>query len=147
LRVADFTIDFSAVAVAVIGGVFTVIQAYANAQINKLDTDKQSATVLEAAMKNSLGALQQATEGAAKGYIKPVTVQLPAQYAGVAVAVQYVLDHAGDEAARFGLTPEAIAEKIIARIGVASIQSNIQSAAAPGPTTVPLGVVPTAATK
>ncbi len=53
---ADFTIDFSAVAVAVIGGVFTVIQAYANAQINKLDTDKQSAAVLEAAMKNSLGA-------------------------------------------------------------------------------------------
>lgn len=37
--------------------------------------------------------------------------------------VAYVIEHADDAIKRFGITPEKIAEKVVAQIGIAAIQS------------------------
>jgi hypothetical protein len=97
---------------------------------------------------NSLGAMQQAAEGSViSGHPQ---ILLTGVSPALGVGVQYVMDHAGDEAARFGITPASIADKINARVGLASIASNpgsrpgqaIATAASPSPTPKPLDPLP-----
>lgn len=138
------TIDLTGVAVAAVGGFLSILGSIAMLLINSRIKDKQAADTLAAAVRNSIGAIQQAaTTGVA--LMKP-QVRIAGVPDNVAVGVQYVLDHAGDEAARWGVTPEGIADKISAQLGLAAIQANIAIAA--GPTSAnplplaPLVVVP-----
>ena len=58
----------------------------------------------------------------------------------LAPGVQYVLDHAGSEAERFGLTPESIADKIVAQLGLKNMETNLAITAAATPVTSRMGV-------
>jgi hypothetical protein len=60
-------------------------------------------------------------------------------------AVQYVLEHAGPEADRLGISPEKIASKVQAQIGLAEIRTNVAVASSSGAVVPdPLGPVPVA---
>ena len=97
--------------------------------------------VLGQAVKNSLGAMQQASTLAAQELRPHVSIRgVPDS---LTPGVQYVLDHAGPEAARFGITPAAIADKVVAQIGLAQIAANVAVAASASPKVPdPLGPVP-----
>lgn len=112
-------VDLTGIAVAIVSGVFSLLGLFITTEITARAKDKQAATILDSAVQNALGAIQQATTSAVKD-IHP-QAQLPGVPAELSAGVQYVLDHAGDEAARFGLTPQLIAEKISAQIGLRSL--------------------------
>lgn len=122
-------IDVTQLLIALIGGSFTVISTVALALVNKYVKDKRMATILEHALTNGLGMLQQAAEGA----VPSIAKSIPGVPVAVAPAVQYVIDHVPEAVSHWGLTPEALAEKVIARIGVKSIETNIAVAASDSP--------------
>lgn len=132
-------IDLTTVASTVIAGVFTVLSIVIPLLLQKYLTNKQSAATLSTAIDNSLGAIQQAAQNAVLSASPKISI--PGVSPEVAAGVQYVLDHAGAEAARFNITPIAIAEKISAKIGLANIQTNIATSSSPGPTTAPLAPI------
>ena len=122
------SIDLTQVLIATIGGLFAVITAVCVVWLQGHMKDKAAAATLATAVSNSLGAIQQAaTTGVTLS--KP-TVALPAAVSPqVAIGVQYVLDHAGDEVTRLGVTPEAIASKIDAKLGLQTIAQATPAAA------------------
>ena len=123
-------IDYTPIVVEVCSGLLTITGIVATALVKKYVTDTTSATALNNAIGNSLGAVQNAEEAMLKSH--PLQAQLPSSVSPAAAAgVQYVLDHAGAEAARFGITPAAIADKINARMGLTKMQANIANMAAP----------------
>jgi len=131
------TFDLTGIIVAVIGGVFSIAALVVGAWISSRMKDAQSAAVLGAAVKNALGAMQQAAAGVITAQHPTITIPpMPGASPQLAVGVQYVLDHAGGEAARFGVTPDAIADKISAQIGLVKL-----AAAAPAGLAVPLPVI------
>jgi hypothetical protein len=135
------TIDLTGVLVALIGGVFSVVTLVVGAWINARMKDSAASATLGAAVKNSLGAMQRASEAAVLD--AHPSVRVPGVPAELQVPVQYVLDHAGPEAARFGITPFDIAGKVDAQIGLAAIATNQAVAASPSPLVPPpLGPVP-----
>lgn len=138
------TLDLTGVAVAATGGVFSIIATALSVWIASHVNDKAAAARLASAVQNSLGALQQAATSA----ITIARPSIPDVPASLAPGVQYVLDHAGDEAARFGLTNRAIAQKIEAKIGLANIATNIAVSGSATPTVVtPLSPVPVASAR
>lgn len=112
-------IDWTPIMIALVGGIFSTIGIIATDLINRNVKDAAAAATLNNAVKNSLGAIEQATDEAVRK-AAPHTV-IPGVTPQMAVGIQYTLDHAGAEAARFGITPAAIAEKINAQIGLAKI--------------------------
>lgn len=112
-------IDLTGIAVSIIAGVSSILGVIIPLMIQSHFKDKEAAAALTAAVKNSLGAIQQAADAGINAVSPHVTIPHVSQ--DLAVGVQYVLDHAGDEAARFGLTPVAIADKISAQIGLKKI--------------------------
>jgi hypothetical protein len=134
------TIDLTGIAVSAIAGIFGVVGPVFLYWLQSHMKDKQAADVLEAAVTNSLGAMQQAAEAGVESANPHILVAGVSPAIGV--GVQYVMDHAGDEAGRFGITPASIADKINARVGLASIASNIATAASPAPTPKPLDPLP-----
>ena len=131
------TFDLTGIIVAVIGGVFSVITLLVGYAITSRMKDTQSAGVLGAAVKNALGAMQQAAQGVVTAQHPTIALPpMPGASPQLAIGVQYVLDHAGGEAARFGVTPDAIADKISAQIGLVKL-----AAAAPAGLAVPLPVI------
>jgi hypothetical protein len=117
------TIDFTAIAVAAVGGVFSVLSAVAMALISRYVKNETARQVLNAAVTNSIGALQRATQETITRDAREL--RLPPQLVQYTPAVQYVLDHAKKEADRFGIKPTAIANKIDARLGLANIAHNL----------------------
>ncbi len=135
------TFDLTGVIVAIIGGIFSVVTLIVGAWMNARMKDTAARTTLETAVGNALGAIQQATTAAITTGKPQVTI--PGIKADLAPGVQYVLDHAGDEATRLGVTPSAIADKISARIGLGEIATNLAVASSPAPIIPdPLGPVP-----
>jgi hypothetical protein len=134
------SVDLTGIAVSLIGAVFAIVGPLFLAWLRAHMQDQQAAATLGNAVSNALGALQQAAQaGVAARFPRPV--QLPGVSSEMVPGVQYVLDHAGEEAARFGITPAAIAGKLAARVGLAAIQTNIATAASPAPTPLPLDPV------
>jgi hypothetical protein len=134
------SVDLTGIAVSLIGAVFAIVGPLFLAWLRSHMQDQQAAATLGNAVSNALGALQQAAQaGVAARFPRPV--QLPGVPAELTPGVQYVLDHAGAEAARFGITPAAIADKIAARVGLARIETNIATAASPAPSPLPLDPV------
>lgn len=134
------TIDLTGIIVAVIGGLFTVIGSVFLAWLQAHIKDKDAAATVNNAVKNSLGAIQQAATAAVTSYDPRIKLP-PGAPPSIAVGVQYVLDHAGDEAKSIGITSDAIASKINAQIGLANIATNTAVAASPGATPKPLDPV------
>lgn len=115
-------IDLTGIACSVIAGVFSILAIVVPMLISSRVKDAQAAATLTAAVKNSLGAMQQASTEAALALGPHATI--PGVPPGLEPGVQYVLDHAGAEAARFGITTPAIADKIVAQLGLAEIATN-----------------------
>lgn len=111
-------IDLTGIATSLIAGVFSILAIAIPLIINSRLKDQQAAAVLSAAVKNALGAIQQAATAAIK---PPPLPAIPGVSPALTVGVQYVLNHAGTEAARFGIDPPAIAAKIDAQIGLVKI--------------------------
>ena len=141
------TYDLTGIAVSILTGIFGVLCIVLPLLINARIKDAQAAATLGTAVKNSLGAMQLATEGVVTNLhptiVLPIIPGAPPQLAS---GVQYVLDHAGPEAARFGITSAAIADKINAQIGLTNIEANLAVAVSPlkpiGAAPVPAAIVP-----
>lgn len=114
----DTTINWTPIVLSAIGGVFAIINAVAVALINSRMSDKTSAAALDAALTNSLGAVKQAVASGLATH--PLQASIPGITPAMAAGAQYVLDNAGTEAERFGITPTAIVAKIDARLGLQS---------------------------
>ena len=96
--------------------------------------------VLESALGNALGKMQQATQAeiAQSADLHP-TISNPL----IAVGVRYAISHASEAIDHFGLAPDALADKIEARLGVAQIKTNLAVAGSSLPATpAPLDPLP-----
>lgn len=113
------TLDLTAILVAMIGAGMPIVGAIAISIINARMKDKQAADVIANAVKNSIGILVESAQGQVTR--AHLSVHIPNVPEVLQAPVQYVLDHAGPEMARHGITAEAIAEKVIAQIGLAKI--------------------------
>lgn len=132
------TIDLTQIILAIISGVFTILGIIITAVVSKYVKDKQMAALLTNAVANSLGKLQQVAEGE----VTDLTVTIPHVPPELTPAVQYVIDHAKDALDHFGITPEAVADKITAQIGLKNITANLALNTS-GPVAVkPLAAVP-----
>lgn len=140
--VAPATIDLTGVAVSIIAGIFGVLGVVIPFWLQGHIKDQDAAVTLNNAVKNSLGAIQQAATTAVET-LKP-SVPIPGVAASLTPGVQYVLDHAGDEMKRLNITPAAVADKIDAQIGLAKIAASGSSPAVPVlvPAAPPAPVVP-----
>lgn len=120
-------VDMTALINAIVMGIFSVVAAVITYVIDARMKDNTARSVLKNAIANSLGAIQKAS------IVAVTTAQPSVALAGipplVAVGVQYVLDHASDEAATLKQTPAKIAEKIIAQQGLGEIALKLASAA------------------
>jgi hypothetical protein len=136
-------VDLTGIATSAIAGFFGLLSVLLPMVINARMKDKQAADALSQAVRNSLGAMQQSATMAA--HMLHPEVSISGVPATLQPAVAYVLEHAGEEADRFGISPEKIASKVQAQIGLAEIRTNVavaSSAAAVVPD--PLGPVPLA---
>jgi type II secretory pathway pseudopilin PulG len=134
-------VDLTGIACSVIAGAFSLLSVLVPILVNSRMKDRQAAEALSSAIRNSLGALQQATSEAARALHPQVTVRNVPETLQPAVA--YVLEHAGPEAERLGVTPEKIASKVQAQIGLAEIKTNVAVASSAVPVVPdPLGPVP-----
>lgn len=115
--------DFTPIVVAVVGGIFLVISTVATAMVNSHMKDTQAAATLNAAIGNSLGAVQNAVDAGIRSH--PLQATIPGITPELAAGVQYGIDHAGEEAARLGVTPAAIADKISARLGLVKMAATV----------------------
>ena len=122
------TIDLTGIIISIITGAFGIVGTVFLAWLQSHMKDQQAASVLAAAIRNSLGAGQQAALGLVTS-LHPA-VSIPGVPAALAVQTQYVLDHASDEAARLGITPAAIADKVNAQIGLTAIAATVAPVAA-----------------
>ena len=137
------TIDLTGVAATVFGGILSIAGTLFLAWLQGHMKDKQAAAVLGDAVRNALGAMQQAATAGIRQMAPGITAPVsPVTAAGI----QYVLDNAGDEAARLGIGQDAIAAKIAAQLGLQSIATNIAVAGSTSPVVPdPIGPVPKAA--
>lgn len=128
-------VSLTEVLVSLIGTLGTIIAAIAVALINQRIKDAQLREVIANAAKNAVGVVQQG----AVGMVQRLDPRIPAGTIPdkLVPGVQYVLDHAGEAVARFGITPEKVAEKITAQIGLKEIESNIAINQSPAPIVVP----------
>ncbi len=131
------TIDLTSICLAIVTGIFGILSYYVKTWLDK----KQAAETLGAAVRNSLGALQQAaTEAIISGH---PSVTIPGVPPALQVPVQYVIDHAGTEMKTLNIQVPMIAEKVSAQIGLAAIAQNLAVAASASPVVPdPLGPVP-----
>lgn len=135
------TVDLTGVSVALIAGVFSILSIVIPILIQQHFRDKTAAADVSAAVRNALGAMQQAATGAVM-VAKP-HIDMPGIPESLQNGVQYVLDNAAVGVARAGLTPEIIAGKISAQIGLKEIATNLAVAGSPAAVVPdPLGPVP-----
>lgn len=144
----SLTIDLTQIVIALIGLVVPAIGAWLVSVIHKHFKDRRMAALLENAVTNAVGIVQQAAAGVAIKTAPHVNVS-----AHIAPGVTYVLDHASEAVEYFsdrgtGMPPTKIAEKIVAKEGLAAIQTNLAAtASAATPDVVPpLAPVPDVAT-
>lgn len=123
----DLTSVINTVIVGVVGVASTVFLAWLQSHMK----DKQAAAVVSTAVQNSLGAIQQA----GTAYVTSLSpqVRMPGVSPELALGVQYVLNNAGPEMQRLGITPEGVAAKIAARIGLANVQTNLAATSSATP--------------
>jgi hypothetical protein len=121
-------VDITQILIAAIGGIFSVLSIIMTAWIQAHVKDNKMRNLLECAVQRSLGALQQASDKELQQ--ASLSLKLPAE---VAFGVQYVCTHAQEALDHYGITPEHIAEKIQALIGLKAIEINKAVAASSTP--------------
>lgn len=127
------TVDLTGIAVATITGVFSILGAVLLAIIQAKIKNAQMVALLSSAVTNSLGKIQQAT----LDQVKDAAILHPELPPALAVGAQYVADHAPEALAHFGITPEAVADKIEAQIGLQEIATNLAVSGNATPAVVP----------
>jgi hypothetical protein len=119
------TIDLTPILLAMLSGLFTIFGII----INKRMKDAKDSDTMRAAVLNSIGAAAQAARG--------IIVQVGPKIANPGIPenlmpnLQYALDHAGDEFARAGISPIAVASKIVAQQGLLSVDESLKGASRP----------------
>ena len=134
-------IDLTAIINSLIAAVFSVVISVVGLYIQKHVKDANSAAVIESAVKNSLGALQQAVSNGVTT-LDP-RFQLPAKLQSFTPAVSYVLTHVPDALTRLGVTPEMVAQKVEAQLGLQSIAHNLAITASASSPETPAPLAPT----
>lgn len=130
--VAQHAVDLTAILVAAIAGFFGVVKLVTSWWLERRVKDAQMRDLLEKALQNGLGVIQQAASGqviAARPSLSPVVADLIPN--NIKPGVQYVLDHAPEALEHFGVTTDKVADKLIARIGVKEIETNMAVTANP----------------
>lgn len=135
------SIDLTAIVLAVIGGIFAVIKIVAESFDASRIKDAAARDVVNRVLDNALGAMQQAAEAGVTAIHPKVTI--PGISPQMASGIGYALDQAGPELERLGITQDAIADKIKARLGLQNIATNLAVSASPSPIVAkPLDPVP-----
>ena len=117
---------------ALINLVFPLVGAIATAVINARIKNKQLADMLHNAIENSLGFLKKRAIDAAQGAVidtKPGSADMDA-------AVQYVVNNAAEAVKHFEIPNDRIADKIVAKLGLAEIATNLATTSAGNTTTL-----------
>jgi hypothetical protein len=114
------SVDLTGIAVAAVGGFFSVLGLVVSIYIQQRVKNQDAAATLEKAVANSLGAIQQAATTGIQMAAPKVNLPVGTD-PRVVVGTQYVLDHAGTEANTLGVSTELIAGKVAAKIGLANI--------------------------
>lgn len=123
-------IDFTPIVVAIVGGLFSVIGSVFLIWLQSHMKDQAAAATIGAAVKNGLGAAQNAIDAGLTAH--PLQATLPAGTSpAVAAGVAYILQNAGSEATRLGITPDALASKVEAQIGLSKIAAAPLAVAVP----------------
>ena len=134
-------IDFTAIAVSFIGGLMTIAGSLFLVWLQGHMKDQAAALVIGNAVQNALGAVKQAADAGLAAH--PLQLVVPGLAAPNAAGVQYVLDNAGPELKRFaGITPETIAEKIDAKIGLGKLADATAALAATAVVAIPAAGLP-----
>jgi hypothetical protein len=133
-------VDFSPLINSLIGVIATGILAIFSAWLSGYLKDKQADAAIESALKNGLGAMQQAVQSGLS--IHPLQVQMPWISAAMGAGIQYVVNQVPSELLRRDMSKDQVAEKLDARLGVQNIATNVATAASPGPTPQPLSPIP-----
>lgn len=110
--------------VTIVGGIFSLIGVLLTAFIGAHMKDQKSAAVLTQAIHDALGAMQQSITDAAATIDTPKKVRIDGVPDHLTVGVMYVMDHAGQEMAHLRQTPEMIADRIRAQIGLRAIATH-----------------------
>src|ERR1035437_7421514 len=105
-------IDLTGVAVSVVGAILSIVTTTFLAWLSSHMKDQAAAATIGAAVKNAVGAVEQAADAGLRSH--PLQVELPpGTPAPTAAGVQYVIDHAGPELTRFtGITLDAVTAKV-----------------------------------
>jgi hypothetical protein len=133
-------VDFSPLINSFIGFIATTGILWFSAWLSIHMKNKQAALVVDNALKNGLGAMQQAVQSGLS--IHPLQVQMPWISAAMGAGIQYVVNQVPAELLRLDMSKEQVAEKLDARLGVQNIATNVATAASPGPTPQPLSPIP-----
>jgi hypothetical protein len=122
------SVDLTSIADTTIAGLLSIIVTIFLAWLSSHMKDQAAAATIGAAVQNAVGAVQRATAAGLDSH--PLLVKLPFKTSpATAAGVQYVLDHAGKELARFsGITPAVIADKVEAQIGLAKLATTTTTA-------------------
>jgi hypothetical protein len=123
------SIDLTAISVALINQIFAIVIGVATYLINARVKNQQMATLLSNAVENGLGIVQRETTAAVRRADPAITVANPDINAGV----QYILQNAPEAISHFKISPERIAQKLEAKLGVAEIATNLAATASPAP--------------
>lgn len=132
---ASATVSFTSLLLSLAAAGIPIVGAVALALVNKYVKDASAAKLIDDAIASSVGTLQQVAQGSIKT-VDPSLV-FPAKFAAYAPGIQYVVDHAGDALTRLGITPEMVAEKIEAKVGLANVAHNLAVTSSASTTTAP----------
>lgn len=139
---AKGTIDLTQIIVALINLAFPIVAAVATYLINAHVKNHELATQLSNAVQNGLGTVQQQ---AAASLQQGTPLTLDTSHPAIAKGVQYVIDNAAEAIKHFDIPPDRIAQKLVAKVGLAAIQTNLAATASPADgVSGPLAPVPAA---
>jgi hypothetical protein len=115
------TIDFTQLLIQIVSGVFGLLGIYLTYFVTSHIKDQKAAATISEQLTNSLGAIQHATQTGIATLDPRITVPVSPQ---MGAGVQHMLDTAGDEMSRLGITQAGIVSQINARLGLANIEHN-----------------------
>jgi hypothetical protein len=119
---APTVIDWTPIVLILLNGAIGVIGSVFLWFLQSHMKDQAAAATLGSAVKNALGAAQNAVDAGLASH--PLQTTLPAGTSpAVAAGVSYVISQAGPEMTRLGITPDAVAAKVAAQIGLSNVPS------------------------
>lgn len=122
------------VVLPLVGLVFSVMRVLSAYWLKKHMTDQALAEQLSSAFNNALGAVQQGTE---RMLIPPSVAVQATVPERLQPGVQYVINNAEEALQRWPMSPERMAEKIVAREGLKEIETNLAVSGSEVPMAVP----------